>query len=83
MKIHFCDNKKNIIGERVRDLRKSRNWTQKDLAAKLEVTGLKTSEVTILRIEKDERLVTDFEVVKLAEIFGISTDELLLGKKSK
>ncbi|MEG2660529.1 MAG: helix-turn-helix transcriptional regulator [Oscillospiraceae bacterium] len=83
MKIHFCDNKKNIIGARVRDLRKSRNWTQKDLAAKLEVTGLKTSEVTILRIEKDERLVTDFEVVKLAEIFGISTDELLLGKKSK
>lgn len=67
----------------MRDLRKSRNWTQKDLAAKLEVTGLKTSEVTILRIEKDERLVTDFEVVKLAEIFGISTDELLLGKKSK
>ena len=81
MKIHFCDNKKNIIGKRVRDLRRARKWTQKDLAAQLEIAGLQTSEITILRIEKDERLVRDVEVVKLAEIFGISTDELLLGKK--
>lgn len=81
MKIYFCENIKNIIGTRVRDLRRDRKWTQKDLAAQLEIAGLQISEITILRIEKDERLVRDVEVVKLAEIFGISTDELLLGKK--
>lgn len=81
MKIYFCENTKNVIGTRVRDLRRDRKWTQKDLAAQLEIAGLQISEITILRIEKDERLVRDVEVVKLAEIFGISTDELLLGKK--
>lgn len=32
------------------------------------------------RIEKGTRSITDIEIVKIAEVFGISTDYLLTGK---
>ena len=77
MKIYWYDNKKNIIGNKVKVLRKNRRLTQKQLAEKLQLAGYDFSELTILRIEKGDRFVSDYEVLALANFFGITTDELL------
>ena len=77
MKIYWYDNKKNIIGDKVKVLRKNRRLTQKQLAEKLQLAGYDFSELTILRIEKSDRFVSDYEVLALANFFGITTDELL------
>ena len=77
MKIYWYDNKKNIIGNKVKVLRKNRRLTQKQLAEKLQLAGYDFSELTILRIEKGDRFVPDYEVLAIANFFGITTDELL------
>ncbi|MBO5097292.1 MAG: helix-turn-helix transcriptional regulator [Agathobacter sp.] len=77
MKIYWDGKSKNIIGERIKTLRKGKNLTQKQLAEKLQLEGHEFSDLTILRIEQGTRFVPDYEIVILAKFFGISTDELL------
>lgn len=77
MKIYWSGDSKNIIGSRIKSLRKAKNLTQKELAEKLQLEGGEFSDLTILRIEQGKRFVPDYEVVLLADFFGITTDELL------
>ena len=77
MKIYWNGKTKNIIGEKIKALRKDKGLTQKGLAEKLQLQGHEFSDLTILRIEQGTRFVPDYEVVILANFFGISTDELL------
>ena len=77
MKIYWDGKSKNIIGDKVKKLRKERGYTQKHLAELLQLEGYEFSDLTILRIEQGSRFVPDYEVVILAKVFGITTDELL------
>ena len=81
MKIYWNGISKNIIGDNIKRLRKSANLTQKELAEKLQLEGYEFSDLTILRIEQGKRFVPDYEVVALADYFGITTDELLKGNQ--
>lgn len=45
-------NSKNRIGQRVKELRKAHNLTQKTLAAKLQLAGYDFNDLAILRIEQ-------------------------------
>lgn len=77
MKIYWNGKTKNIIGPRIKKLRKQRDLTQKHMAELLQLQGHEFSDLTILRIEQGTRFVPDYEIVILADFFGISTDELL------
>lgn len=83
MKIYWNGESKNIVGERVRMLRKEQKISQRTLAARLTLTGLEFSDLTILRIEQGTRFVPDYEVAALAEYFHVSTDYLLGKTESK
>ena len=71
--------KNNICGEKIYQLRKAQNpkMSQRMLAEKLQLFGIDVDKNAIQRIEKGERFVTDIELLKLAEIFNVSCDELL------
>lgn len=45
-------NSKNIIGQRVKDLRTERQLSQKALAEKLQLAGFEFNDLTVLRIEQ-------------------------------
>lgn len=77
MKIYWDGKSKNIIGGKIKLLRKQANLTQKELAAKLQIEGHDFTDLTILRIEQGSRFVPDYEVKILAHFFNITTDELL------
>ena len=77
MKIYWNGESKNIIGSKVKGLRKQRKITQKHMAELLQLEGHDFSDLTILRIEQGTRFVPDYEIVILADFFGITTDELL------
>ncbi len=65
------------IGKFISILRKAKGMTQKDLADLLNV-----SDKTVSRWERDES-VPDLSLLPiLAEIFGVTMDELILGEKS-
>ena len=70
-------NRKNRIGQRVKELRKAHNLTQKTLAAKLQLAGYDVNDLAILRVEQGTRFVPDYEVVALAEVFNVSCEYLL------
>ena len=70
-------NSKNRIGQRVKELRKAHNLTQKTLAAKLQLAGYDFNDLTSCRSEQGTRFVPDYEVVALAEVFNVSCEYLL------
>lgn len=75
-------NSKNIIGQKVMELRTERHLSQKALAEQLQLAGYEFSDLTVLRIEKGTRFVPDYEVVALAAFFHVSC-EYLLGIQDK
>lgn len=77
MKMNYPNGTRNIISAKVKSYRRKNGWTQKELAEKLQLEGLQFSDLTILRIEKGERLVTDFELKILAEVFAVHYEDLL------
>ena len=77
MKIYWSGGKKNVIGEKVRALRKEQGLTQRALAEKLQLDGCDVTDLTILRIESGERFVPDYEVKALARALGVSYEVLL------
>ena len=77
MKIYWNGQSKNIIGTRVKELRKAQGTSQKTLAARLQTEGFEFTDLTILRIEQGKRFVPDYEIVAIANYFHISTDYLL------
>ena len=70
-------NSKNRIGQRVKELRKAHNLTQKTLAAKLQLAGYDLMIWQSCELNKAQRFVPDYEVVALAEVFNVSCENLL------
>ncbi len=64
------------IGAFISALRKSNGMTQKELAEKLCV-----SDKAVSRWERDESAPDLYLIPVIAEIFGVTSDELLLGKR--
>ena len=71
--------KNNICGENIYKLRKQQSpkMSQRILAEKLPLFGIDVDKNAIQRIESGQRFVTDIELVKIAEIFDVSIDELV------
>ena len=80
MKIYWNGNSKNIIGKRVKELRLKQKISQRTLAARLTLSGIEFSDLTILRIEQGTHFVPDYEVAAIADYFHVTTD-FLLGKE--
>lgn len=59
MKIYWNGESKNIIGNKVKELRKAQGISQKMLTARLQTEGFEFTDLTILRIEQGKRFVPD------------------------
>ncbi len=71
--------RRNVIGERVRLAREKAKplITQADLAARLQIEGLRLERVTISKIETGYREVTDVEAMAIAKALGVTISWLL------
>ncbi|MBO4941625.1 MAG: helix-turn-helix transcriptional regulator [Clostridia bacterium] len=72
---------KNVIGERLKELRTRANLSQRDLARELQLVGIDMDKNVITRIETNKRYVTDFELQALKQLFDVSYDFLIEGKE--
>jgi transcriptional regulator with XRE-family HTH domain len=70
---------RNVVGARVRQARKlaTPRVSQVDLAARLQLMGLKIDQSAVSKIEQGRRPVLDLEVVALAEALKVSASWLL------
>lgn len=66
--------RRNVIGERVRLARERAKprITQVDLAARLQIEGLRLERVAISKIETGYREVTDVEAIAIAKALGVT-----------
>lgn len=68
---------RNLVGAKVERLRKETGMRQKELLAQLQVRGISINASALSKLEGQVRTVTDYELVALADVFGISVDDLL------
>lgn len=66
--------KEPTLGQRIRQLRREREWSQEEFGQKIDV-----HEQTIIRYEKDAVIPTATVLKKMSEVFGVSIDYLVFG----
>lgn len=67
----------NIIGARVEEIRRANNMKQKDLLTKLQIKGIEMNASGLSKLEGQLRHVNDYELVAIADVLGVSVNELL------
>jgi transcriptional regulator with XRE-family HTH domain len=75
--------RKNIVGRRVAEARKSRSLrlTQDDLSGKLARVGIQLDRAAVAKIENGHRYVRDYELRAFAEVLGADVNWLLGDRK--
>ncbi|MCD8197312.1 MAG: helix-turn-helix domain-containing protein [Lachnospiraceae bacterium] len=66
---------KNIVGKKVRQLRKKQQLSQQDLSARLETYAIYVCRGSISRIEDGSRTVTDIELYGLSQALETPVEE--------
>lgn len=77
MKIYAYHGKKNVCGQRVRELREKMKITQTEFAARLQICDVWLDQKAISRIELEERIVTDYELWAMATVLQVDMKDLL------
>lgn len=76
-KPHTDDGGKNLISQRLIELRKKNKLSQRDLAHKLQLSGYDMDKNVITRIETNKRYVTDHELRAFAQVLNTTYDYLI------
>ena len=66
----------NLIGDRLRALRKKHHLSQQQLSERLETQAVYICRGSISRIEDKSRTVTDIELMGLAKVLGVKIQDL-------
>jgi transcriptional regulator with XRE-family HTH domain len=79
LRSNYITGKKNLVGPKVREarLRTKPRLTQSELSARLETLGLHIDRAGISKIENQDRIVTDTELVGLARALKVNLPWLL------
>ncbi len=70
------NNKPNIIGNLIKTAREKKKFTKVDLCRELELLGVEMSRNEIYRIEHNQMIVKDFELVAFCLVLDINFDDL-------
>lgn len=75
-KIIFGEHK-NLIHENLKQIRRSKVVSQSELAARMQVLSVNMDQQMISKIEHDDRIVTDYELVCFAKALKVDVTALL------
>jgi transcriptional regulator with XRE-family HTH domain len=68
--------KRNIIGMRIKEIRKKKHISQEELSTDLETHRIHMDRTVISRIENGTREIVDFEIKAIADALGVKIQEL-------
>ena len=66
---------KNLVGKKVKMLRKERRMSQQQLSDKLETLAIYVCRGSVSRIEDGSRTVTDIELYGLSQVLSVPIEE--------
>lgn len=67
----------NIAGLNIEKMRKTKDWSQNDLAIALQNHGIDVHKNAVQEMEAGKRFITDIELKTLAKIFNTLIDDLV------
>ena len=67
----------NVTGKKIKELRIKNNLSLSQLSTKLALMGIDISKPSLHKLETGKRILKDFEICGLSEVFNISLEELL------
>ena len=83
MNIYEYDGKKNICGEQIRKIRMEKKMSQAALSRALQLEGITIDRYSICRMEKGERFIADYELIKIAGILDVPVSFFFPGAEDK
>lgn len=72
-----AEGRKNYIGIKMREVRKQRGISQRQVADDLAEMGLIIDKNAVQRMESGQRFITDIELIVIAKYLDIPVNELL------
>ena len=67
---------KNMVGKKIKQLRKEKHLSQQELSIKLETMAIYICRGSISRIEDQSRTITDIELYGLSQVLSTPIEEL-------
>lgn len=67
------------IGRNVRELRLSLKLTQKEVCCRAQLLGFDYTDSMLSRIETGAKRTSTFDLIALAQIFGVTVERILMG----
>lgn len=77
MRAYTYNGKRNICGDRIREARLKRRFSQSDLCKLIQLAGIPMERDSISRMESGYRYVADYEILTIADILDVSVLWLL------
>ena len=77
MKKILFENQKNVVGTQLKLQRIKKGLSQSQLAAKVQTLGVSLDQQMISKIEKNDRIVTDYELACLCHVLDTTPGEML------
>ena len=77
MRAYTFNGKRNICGDRIREARLKRRFSQSDLCKLIQLAGIPMERDSISRMESGYRFVADYEILTIADILDVSVLWLL------
>lgn len=66
----------NVIGSKIKKIRKQNKITQEDLCARLQILGYNINRSDISKIENEKKFVSDFEVYGFSKALKVKIEYL-------
>ena len=77
MKRLCFQNHKNVVSAKIKTTRKKEaHYSQDQVVAKMQLAGININQQMVSKIEKDRRIVTDYELMTLCYILNINIQDL-------
>lgn len=81
MRLVLDSKERNIVGPSLKAIRLKKNLTQEEISAKLETYAVYITRSSISKIENQQRIVTDIELLALATVLKVNINILLNKEK--
>lgn len=71
------NNKPNLTGNLIESFRVKKGFTKEDVCKKLQLLGINIDRNELYRMEKNQMIIKDFELVGFCKILDINCNDLL------